>query len=83
LLILNNKEAEMSVIEFPKKMRDERSLSSFDDLVTTSPEIDERAAELKSRALDTVHQFPPEAIAEVLAYAAARLERVGFKMFRP
>ncbi len=57
-------------------------LTSFTDLVPCDCELDERAADLLPRAQEAIDRFPPEAIADMIAYAAARLERVGFQMFR-
>ena len=75
----------MEIITFPgrAKATEPKQFYSFADLVPTDSDLESRAAELLPRALETIDQFPPEAIAEMLAYAAARLERVGFKVFRP
>jgi hypothetical protein len=52
-------------------------------LVPTDPDLDKRAKELLPAARETLAMFggQPEAIADLLVYAAARLERVGFEMF--
>jgi hypothetical protein len=76
----------MNVIQFPTLSRSDlslqdRKLTSMNDLCLTDPSVDARAAELKDRALESMRIFPPEVIGEMLAYAAARLERTGFKMF--
>lgn len=50
----------------------------------TSQEVDvfnERAAELREEARELVNAFPPDAVATILAYAAARLEPTGFLIF--
>lgn len=50
----------------------------------TSQEVDvfnERAAELRDEARELVAAFPPDAVANILAYAAARLEPTGFLIF--
>jgi hypothetical protein len=70
------------IIEFPTHRRASatREISNFADLATTDGTIEERAEELMPVAFNMLLLFPPEAIAEMLAYAAARLERYGFKM---
>jgi hypothetical protein len=71
----------MTVINFPTKRSSEpRKLESFADLTPTDAALDDRAAALIPAAQETIARFPPDAIAEMLAYAAARLERVGFRM---
>jgi hypothetical protein len=75
----------MKIIEFPCRNRRAdvglRQIHSFADLVPTDPAIDARAAELMPEALQTLKYFSAEEVAEMLTYSAARLERVGFKMF--
>lgn len=60
-----------------------RQLHSFADLAPCDAELDQRAAALRPKASAILRQFPPEAVADMLAYAAARLERTGFQMFQP
>ena len=79
----------MSVIEFPGHNRRWdgallKRIESFADLVPTDAALESRADELLPEAERCLAIFrdQPDAIAEMLAYAAARLERVGFKMFR-
>jgi hypothetical protein len=71
--------ASMTVIQFPAR----GNTRSMDDFLKQAPAtaIDQRKDELMPRAREVMKQFPPEAIAVMLAYAAARLERTGFKMF--
>lgn len=74
----------MNVIEFPRRHNAEpRKLESFADLTPTDAALEQRAVELLPIVCETMARFPDAVIAEMLAYAAARLERVGFKMFRP
>ena len=61
-----------NIINFPSVMH--RGLQEVDV-------FNERAAELRDEARELVAVFPPEAVANILAYAAARLERTGFQMF--
>lgn len=76
----------MSVIEFPRHNRRSgaflKPLKSLNDLVPMDAGLVARGEALIPEAEDTLRIFrdQPEAIAKMLAYAAARLERVGFKM---
>lgn len=69
-----------NVIEFPgvrdMTNRARNSLSHIDD-----DNLAQRVAELLPSVFETAEIFGPFIIADMLAHAAARLERVGFEMF--
>ncbi|GLV24165.1 hypothetical protein [Sphingobium sp. TomTYG45] len=44
-------------------------------------DLERRVEELMPTVLETAEIFGPVIIADMLAYAAARLERIGFEMF--
>ena len=44
-------------------------------------DLEQRVAELLPTVFATAEMFGPAIVAEMLAYGAARLERVGFEMF--
>ena len=44
-------------------------------------DLEQRVAELLPSVFETAEIFGPVIMADMLAYAAARLERVGFEMF--
>lgn len=68
----------MNVIRFPKS----RPLTPIDLGVAHGDEsLDDRVQRLLPMAYETIDRFPADAIAEMLCYAAARLERTGFSMF--
>lgn len=72
-----------NVIEFPGRHRGPalKKIGSFADFTPTDSSIDERANDLLAQAQETVSRFDSRAVAQMLAYAAARLERTGFNMF--
>jgi hypothetical protein len=63
-----------------KRSAEIRRLRSMADLGEPDPWVDKRAAQLMDDARAVVRMFPAEAVAEMIAYAAARLERTGFRM---
>lgn len=71
-----------NVIAFPRAT-EFRALQSFAELGgEEDPALEGRAAELKACAQETLSRFGVEATVEMLAWAAARLERHGFRTFR-
>lgn len=56
--------------------------SICDHLASRDPGLDSRANELLSEAEQVIKLFPSETVAEMLAYAAARLERFGYVTFK-
>lgn len=74
----------MNVIPFLRRneIATPKQLHSFTDLVCSDKELEARTAELLPQAFEAIDKFPAQAIAEMLAYSAARLERSGFKVFR-
>lgn len=44
-------------------------------------DLDQRVSELLPTVFETAEIFGPVIIADMLAYAAARLERIGFEVF--
>lgn len=82
----------MNVIPFPRRSAmnnpydpSPREIFSFSDFFDQGGDValDRRATELLPAALEMLELFPAAPVAEIIAYAAARLERTGFKIFNP